>query len=429
MHTAVDVLAAQAPLSILYLEIGDSDIAQIVESLKRTRFRSVGTRATSREEFDRALAAFQHNVVIAEDGLNGWSVLDALRVLQKHDSSVPLLVLARNLTPARAVELMRAGVSDVILSSDAAEVAAAISRAVEARAIRQVHRATDLALRDSERKFRILADALPAAVLIYRGSRFLFANRAAISLSGYSQDDLQRLGTWELLHPDSHATLIETGFASLRDPQSASRMEIKILTREGNVQRWDAAITGIEFEGDSAGLLTAFEANGKHVDGSYDAQAQARDPLTGMLTTAALDSVFRSESRRSERSGRSFSLLLIRAVDSARSSETPTPLETNRDLCKLANVIGEVCRLNDVPFRYSARELAIILPETSMAGARYLVNRIVSRLESEEIGAAIFAGAASFPKDGSTVEQVVQTASLELSCVRPGRVAELSRSA
>lgn len=429
MQTAVAVLAAQAPLSILYVGVSDPDVGQIVEALKRTRFRSVGTLANSREEFERSLAAFQHNVVIAGDELTGWSVLDALRVLQKHDSSVPLLVLAKNLTPVRAVELMRAGVSDVILSSDGAEVAAAVSRAVEARAIRQVHRATDLALRDSERKFRILTDALPAAVLIYRGSRFLFANRAAISLSGYSQDDLQRLGTWELLHPDSHATLIESGFASLRDPQAASRMEIKILTREGNVQRWDVAITGIEFEGDMAGLLTAFEANGKHVEGSRDFQATQRDPLTGMLTIAALASVFRSESRRSERSGRSFTVLLLKVVDSARASDAPTPLETNRDLCKLASVIGEVCRLNDVPFRYSARELAIVLPETSMAGARYLVNRIVSRLESEDIGAAVFAGAASFPKDGSTVEQVIQTASLELSCVRPGKVVELSRSA
>lgn len=429
MHTAVDVLAAQAPLSILYLETSDSDIAQIVEALKRTRFRSVGTRATSREEFERALAAFQHNLVIAESELNGWSVIDAMRILQKHDTSVPLLVMAREVTPARTVELMRAGVSDVLLTSEIGEIAGAVSRAVETRAIRQVHRSTELALRDSERKFRILADALPAAVLIYRDSRFLFANRAAISLSGYSQDELLRLGTWELLHPDSHSTLIETGFASLRDPQAASRIEIKILTREGHVQSWDAAITGMEFEGDTAGLLTAFEANGKHVTSSQDAHVMARDPLTGMLTTAALESVFRSESRRSERSGRSFSVLLLKAVDSAHASEAPTALETNRDLCKLASVIGQVCRLNDVPFRYSARELAIVLPETSMAGARYLVNRIVTRLESEEMGAAVFAGAAAFPKDGSNVEHVIQTAALELACVRPGRVAELSRSA
>jgi diguanylate cyclase (GGDEF)-like protein len=248
-------------------------------------------------------------------------------------------------------------------------------------------------------------------------------------MCGYSRDELLRLGTWELLHPDSHTTLIEAGFASLREPQTAARLEIKILTREGEVQKWDAAITGMEFEGDTAGMLTAFEVNGNHAANANDAQVLARDPLTGMLTNAAIESVFRSEARRSERSGRSFSILVLKLVDSGHAAGAATPVETNRDLCKLASVIGQVCRLNDVPFRHSTREFAIVLPETSMAGAKYLVGRIVNRLGSEELNAAIFAGAASFPKDGSSVETVVRAASQEVACVKTARVVELTRSA
>ena len=429
MHVVTDVLAAQAPLSVLYLGTSDEEIAQIAEALKRTRFRSIGTRASTRDEFERALAAFQHNLAIADCDLQGWDVVEAQRLLRKQDASAPFLVIASSVTPERAVELMRAGVTDVVLKSNIGAIAAAVSRAIEERAIRQVHRNTEATLRDSERKFRMLADALPAAVLIYRDSRFLYANQAAIAMCGYSRDELLRLGTWELLHPDSHTTLIEAGFASLREPQTAARLEIKILTREGEVQKWDAAITGMEFEGDTAGMLTAFEVNGSHAANANDAQMLARDPLTGMLTNAAIESVFRSEARRSERSGRSFSVLVLKLVDSGHAAGAATPVETNRDLCKLASVIGQVCRLNDVPFRHSAREFAIVLPETSMAGAKYLVGRIVNRLGSEELNAAIFAGAASFPKDGSSVEAVVRTASQEVACVKTARVVELTRSA
>lgn len=51
------------------------------------------------------------------------------------------------------------------------------------------------ALKESEEKFRVLTEASPAAVLVYRGGKHLDVNRAAEEIFGYSKEEL--LTRWD----------------------------------------------------------------------------------------------------------------------------------------------------------------------------------------------------------------------------------------
>ena len=62
------------------------------------------------------------------------------------------------------------------------------------------------ALRESEARFRALAETAPCAIFIYQGSEFRYVNAAAAELSGYTQDELLRLGFFDLVHPDFRET-------------------------------------------------------------------------------------------------------------------------------------------------------------------------------------------------------------------------------
>jgi diguanylate cyclase (GGDEF)-like protein len=81
-------------------------------------------------------------------------------------------------------------------------------------------------------------------------------------------------------------------------------------------------------------------------------------------------------------------------------------------LCKLANIVGSVCRSGDTAFRHGPREFAILLPETASAGAQEVTTRLAERLAAEAKDAPlnVDAGIAVFPQNGPTLDDLVRAA-------------------
>jgi diguanylate cyclase (GGDEF)-like protein/PAS domain S-box-containing protein len=126
------------------------------------------------------------------------------------------------------------------------------------RDLTERRRATE-ALRESELKFRTIANTLPCAVYIYQRSRFPFANHALTVITGYTREELERLDLFELIHADSHPTVRTRQEARLAGRAVPARYDLQI-TRKDGVLRWlDCSDEIIEFQGHRAALGTAFD--------------------------------------------------------------------------------------------------------------------------------------------------------------------------
>ena len=68
----------------------------------------------------------------------------------------------------------------------------------------------DRALRESEGKFRSLAEVAPCSIFIHDGHRLLYVNRATCEITGFSRQELLSKTIWELLHPESYITRSRT---------------------------------------------------------------------------------------------------------------------------------------------------------------------------------------------------------------------------
>lgn len=113
--------------------------------------------------------------------------------------------------------------------------------------------------RESEMKFRSLADTVPYAIVIYRDSKLLFANRRVKAISGYTWEEISSVGFLQLVHPDFRDFVKKRASARLRGESVPSRYELKILNRGGE-ERWVDITAGlIEYEGEPAGIATAFD--------------------------------------------------------------------------------------------------------------------------------------------------------------------------
>ncbi|MEW6061042.1 MAG: PAS domain S-box protein [Bacteroidota bacterium] len=122
--------------------------------------------------------------------------------------------------------------------------------------------ATEL-LRASEERFRTLTETASSAIIIYQGDYLRYANRAAERLLGYSREELFSKKFWEIVHLDEQENVRQRGMARLRGENVAPNMEVRVMTKTGDLRWVDFTAAMIEYEGQPAVLGTAFDITGR----------------------------------------------------------------------------------------------------------------------------------------------------------------------
>ncbi len=114
-------------------------------------------------------------------------------------------------------------------------------------------------LKESEEKFRTLAEACPFAIMIYQNDYWVYANAAAERISGFSKDDLYRMPFWQMVHPDHRELVRDRGSRRQSGAVAAPAYDFKIQTKQGET-RW-VSLSGSSFiyEGGPAGLITVID--------------------------------------------------------------------------------------------------------------------------------------------------------------------------
>ena len=115
------------------------------------------------------------------------------------------------------------------------------------------------ALKESEQKFRALAEHTTTGIFIYRGNRFVYVNPAAEKMTGYSAQELLSMNFWEIIHPDQQELVKQRGLRRQRGEKVPSRYEIKLLQKNGNIRWLDYSATQITFEGQPAAMGSAMD--------------------------------------------------------------------------------------------------------------------------------------------------------------------------
>jgi diguanylate cyclase (GGDEF)-like protein/PAS domain S-box-containing protein len=402
----------KTPLRLLLIMNLEEDFDRCANVLETAGLDFSADCALTRAEFERLAEESTYDAVVADFSLAGWSGLDAYNAFQFMGKDAPFIFIAGPIGEEKAADCIKRGAADFILKSNLGALPWAVRRAVEDRQIHEQQKSAETLLRDSERKFHVLADSIASAVLVYQGTECRYANLTAQMLTGYSEKELLALNSWDLIHPDSHPLVIEQGLAKLQGGKSESRNEIRILTKKGQVRWLDVTMGRISIEGQPAGLVTATDITERKLAEASTQMGGMRDPLTGLLSEAQLQSAFLSESKRSQRTGRSFSLLLLKLEDLKEISNQGAGMAASRALCKISATIGAECRNADIAARFTDDEFALLLPETALAGVRRVAARIIEKVKTEfsEFPVHLAAGASVFPQDGPKLDHLLRSA-------------------
>ncbi len=92
-------------------------------------------------------------------------------------------------------------------------------------------------LRESEERFRNLAESTPMAILIYQDNKWIYANPSAERITGYSRQELAAMNFWDVVHPDFRQLVEARGKKRQAGENVISSYEFKIITKSGH-EKW-----------------------------------------------------------------------------------------------------------------------------------------------------------------------------------------------
>ncbi|MGD0036781.1 MAG: PAS domain S-box protein [Bacteroidota bacterium] len=256
-----------APLSILLLEDDPSSIRLFTRKIQSTPVEMVVKDVRNREAFLRELESPHFDCIVIDYTLPDIIGIEALRLVNELAPGTPTIIYTGSVGEEKAVECMKEGASEFLLKTNSIRLVPAILSVVSQKRDRDARVLAEEAQKQSEARFKALAEMSTALIVIYQGERFTYVNAASKQITGYTKDELLNIKFWELVHPDYREMVHQRGLARQRNEDVPTRYDFKIITKDGK-ERWlDFAASAILYEGIPAGLGIAFDVTDrKHIE-------------------------------------------------------------------------------------------------------------------------------------------------------------------
>jgi PAS domain S-box-containing protein len=115
------------------------------------------------------------------------------------------------------------------------------------------------ALRESEEKFRSLAESTLAGVSLYRGAKRIYANPALEKITGYTNAELLTMDFWDVVRPDYRELARQRGLDRQRGLSVPSAYEVPIVTKGGETRWVEVSGARIKYQNENMSLATLYD--------------------------------------------------------------------------------------------------------------------------------------------------------------------------
>lgn len=151
-------------LRILIVEDSEDDLLLLLRELRRGGYTPEYVRVETAADMQAALEQQHWDLVIADYTLPRFSAPEALQVLQLQHQDLPFIIVSGTIGEETAVAAMRAGAHDYLLKDNLTRLVPAVARELRESQERQKRLEAEQALRESEERFRQLAENITESV-------------------------------------------------------------------------------------------------------------------------------------------------------------------------------------------------------------------------------------------------------------------------
>ena len=167
-------------INILFIEDSTKDTLLIVREIESKGYKIIYERVDAGKEMIKALHEKEWDLIISDYSLKDFTALEALKILQKSQISLPFILAYSSIDEDLAIDAMRAGAKDYINKDNLKRLTPIIERELRETKKRRQREKTEEALRVSEERYRSLAEASQDLIFIIdRTDKVLYVNNFA----------------------------------------------------------------------------------------------------------------------------------------------------------------------------------------------------------------------------------------------------------
>ncbi len=166
---------------------------------------------------------------------------------------------------------------------------------------------------ESEEKFRTVVENADDTIVVIQDQKLVYANPKFITLSGYSETELNSIEFTDLIHPDDYEMVIERYLNRMSGENVIDRYSYRLIDKYGNIRWADVKPTPIIWEGEESMVVIA------------------TDVTEQKLTEQSL--------KESEEKFRMVATMMQEGV--VLSGQEMTPLWVNQKMCEMSGLTEE----------------------------------------------------------------------------------------
>ncbi len=273
--------------------------------------------------------------------------------------------------------------------------------------------------RESEEKYQDLYNNAPDMYFTVRQDGIVSSvNRSGAESLGYSVDELINGPVWKVVHPAELTRVKRQMTAIFQNRQRESTLEFRKIRKDGSVL-WVQERIRVPPQHDDSLPMAYINCRDitkrKHMEVELEYLA-THDTLTGLFSRDMLLQQTNDELARAQRYDHALSIFSLDIDHFKHINDTYGHSAGDAVLRGFAGILKSSIRKTDCAARVGGDEFVIILPETPLAKAEELAERICNQIaehpfaieEDEKLRITASIGIATFPEHAHSSEELLK---------------------
>ncbi len=222
---------------VLYVDDYPLDRELVRDALEREHGGFDLVEAASRGDFETALAQGRFDLVLSDFNILGFEGLQVLEAVGAKDPHLPVIIVTGTGSEEVAAEAIKRGAADYVIKSPKhiQRLPHIIHTVLEKKRLEAERQQVEVALRESENKFKYVFDYSIIGKSLTLPSGELSVNQAFGEMLGYTQAELQGQRWQDITHPDDLELTQRVVDALLSGAQDSARFSKRYLHKDGSI--------------------------------------------------------------------------------------------------------------------------------------------------------------------------------------------------
>jgi len=225
-------------IRVLILEDRVNDAELMVRELRRAGFIPEWERVETENDF-LALLDQEFDIILSDNSMPRFDGLRALELLKRRGSEIPFILVSSTIGDETAIEAIKQGATDYLLKGRLARLGRSVTQALEQSRLRRERAVAEEALRESEERFRQLAENIQEVFWLTdpAKNRVLYISPAYETIWGRARAEVYASArSWvDAVHPEDRDAVLRALTSKQMDGTYSE--EYRIVRPDGSI-RW-----------------------------------------------------------------------------------------------------------------------------------------------------------------------------------------------